>query len=145
MIDLYRLLDQKLKSMEQSLAQIKHERDTAALPTESASDQTRSVAEQLHTSLSRDYAKLVALRHDLDNLPTSTDVVSLNSLVTLSHGNDKTIYLLVPEGLGGSREGGVALLAISTPLAQMILGKPIGFSFTFNQSKFVIVNISPNL
>jgi hypothetical protein len=144
MINLQEILEQKLVTLQKQLKSIQQERNSAATPIESRSDQTRSLAEQLHSSLQRQYNTLEHLGPQLLKIPLTLHRASLNTLVTLV--SDKTIqcYLLVPDGLGGDRVGKTILLSIASPLAQQFLNQSVGFKFTFNSVSYVIDSIVPN-
>lgn len=144
MIDLHRILDEKLALLDRQITEAKFTRDHAATPTESHSDKTRQNAEQLMDGLSDAQRKLRLLGASLKKLPSFNGQAQVNTLVTLRTPLGVKNFLLVPEGLGGQTIGDTFLLSEKTPLAKMFLGKKVGHTFTFNGGGYQIVSLDPN-
>jgi hypothetical protein len=144
MINLQEILEQKLQFLQKQLKSIEEERNTAATPIESRSDQTRSLAEQLHSSLQRQFHSLKLLKSQLSSKSKFNNQADIYTLVTLKSDQIYQTHLLVPEGLGGDRIGQTILLSITSPLAQQFLHQTIGFQFTFNSIHYTIDSIRAN-
>lgn len=144
MIDLNKILDQKIDILDRQIADAKFTRDHAATPTESHSDKTRQNAEQLIDSLGDAKKKLELLKFSLDKFPPFKGLATPNSLVTLRTPLGVKKFLLVPEGLGGQTVDDVFLLSSASPLAKLFLNQKVGFTFDFNGGTYQIVFLHPN-
>lgn len=143
-IDLPRILTEKIALLDRRLAEAKLTRDSAATPTESASDKTRQNAEQLMDSLSDAKKRLELQKKSLKHLPPFTGLAALNSLVTLKTPLGNREYFLVPEGLGGQTIDDIFLLSVESPLAKSFLNQKPGYAFIFNGGGHQIVFVHPN-
>lgn len=144
MIDLHQIIDQKIISLQSSMARTKHERDTSATYRDTNHDQSRSIAERFLGSLEVEYRKLEALKKQLLNLPSFHHQADINTLITIMTPSGNKDYLLVPDGLGGIKAGSIVLLSVSTPLASCFVGHSSGFKFSFNGETYVLVSVRPN-
>ncbi len=143
MINLKLVLDRRVAILDQGISQAQYERDHAATPTESHSDQTRQVADQLVASLETEKRILLQQVKNLSRVPP-IDVIGQNTIVTFTSDNVEKRVLLVPDGLGGETVDGVLLLSVSTPLGQALLGKKVFDRFDFLGTSICILNLTPN-
>src|SRR3989339_1089590 len=130
MINLNQVLKQKHEALDKQIASAKFDRDNAATPSESHSDKTRQLAEQLMLSLMEEKGKLSFLEKTLSSFPVFNQTAQVNTIVTISHSQtENKQYLLVPDGLGGVAIDGITLLSISSPLGKQIQKQSVGYKF----------------
>jgi len=144
MINLVKIVKQQISDLKRHLSQVKHERDTAATPMESHSDQTRQVTDQLFHSLQDKLANFESLLSSLNKLPPFNSTAQTNTMVTLDTSSGQQKFLLVPEGLGGIKIDNTTLLSTNSTLATQFLNKKLRFQFDFNNQKYKIISIQPN-
>jgi len=126
-----RVLDKKIKRIEDAISSAKKARDMAPSAMESHSDTTRSEKEKL----------IYALEKELDILSN----IKENDLIIKTYEiklNDNLMGVcLIPEGLGGETIGDLKLISELSPLGKLIKNKKIGDEFSFNNKKLKIENI----
>lgn len=144
MIDLPRLVENRISVIDGQIKEAKNVRDTAATPTESGSDKTRQIAEYLVDSLIGERDKLVALKNKIAGHSQFDSRATLNTIVTLKSSGSEVIYLLVLDGLGGFRVDNIFLLSVDSPLANAFLNQRTGYRFSFNNIDYEIISIRPN-
>lgn len=144
MVDLDQVIATRLLTLKRGIDGAKSERDNAPSAMESHSDQTRSVAEQLHASLEREYRSCAKLKGIVKRLPIFHNQADLNTIVTVSTLGVSREYLLVPEGLGGIKVGTTFLLSEKSPLAQALIGHSSGYKFIYSDQSFVLNSVKPN-
>lgn len=144
MIDLQEIIDEKITSLEHHRKEAAIERDNAPTRMEARYDASRPNADHMVEAIEVEINKLTLLKRQVNNPPLFSEIAIVNTLVTLKSALVKHKYLLVPEGLGGTKVGDILLLSVDSPLAKTFLNRKIGFQFTFNTSKYEIISLQPN-
>lgn len=135
MIDLKKILSEKINKLELQISDVKFERDNSATPMESGSDKSRQLAEQLMDALSDEKNKLIFLSRQ-------TSISKAIIIYTLNTPLGERDFAIVPDGLGGISVEGVSLLSERAPLAVQLVSQKEGSEFTFNNQKITVVKIS---
>jgi hypothetical protein len=133
MIDLLKILNQKIDKLDLQILDVKFERDHAATPMESASDKTRQMAEQLMDALGDERKKIILLKRRIKSYRQ-------NPVYSISTPLGERDFILVPEGLGGKTIEGVTLLSDSSPMGLKLVDKQVGDSFEYNNQPFKILS-----
>lgn len=135
MIDLKKILSEKINKLELQISDVKFERDNSATPMESGSDKSRQLAEQLMDALSDEKNKLIFLSRQ-------TCISKAIVIYTLNTPLGERDFAIVPDGLGGISVEGVSLLSERAPLAVQLVSQKEGSEFIFNNQKITVVKIS---
>jgi transcription elongation GreA/GreB family factor len=144
MVNLQDLIDEKLKFLETQIAQAKRERDNAATPMESHSDQTRAIADAMVQGLLDEYEKNVRIKRDIDRL-SGGEGVGVNKIVKVVDGSGReTNFVIAPSGLGGVWVGEYLVLSVDSPLAIGMLGKNAGHKFVQNTVSYEVISVENN-
>ena len=126
------ILGQKLASLETHRQTAIFERDNSATPTESHSDKTRQLAEQLIDALSDEKKKLLLLKTRIKFYrPT---------FFHLSSPQGERALALVPEGLGGEVHDGLTFLSENSPLGIKLSRSKAGDKIILNATEFTILS-----
>lgn len=110
MINLNKILDDKIDDLNKQIQKVANERDSSATPMESHHDQTRQLADQLCGALKTELRKLINLKKR---------VVGYKS----AYFEYPRKLMVVPDGLGGVEVDGVLLVGESTPLAKKLINE----------------------
>jgi hypothetical protein len=133
-IDLKKILAEKVNKLDLQIADVKFERDNSATPMESASDKSRQLAEQLMDALNDERKKLILLNRKISEFKN-------NKIFTIKTPLGEREFVLVPEGLGGKTVDGVTLLSEVSPLGKNLIGKKVGDIFEYNNQSFRIISL----
>ena len=134
MIDLQKVLNEKIQKLDSRIEDVKFERDHSATPMESASDKSRQLAEQLMDALHDERKHLVSLKRKITNLKE----ISVYHLITPLGERQ---FAIVPDGLGGGSQNDISLLSDKTPLAKELATHQSGEVFVFNSQEITIKSI----
>lgn len=119
MIDLQKILLDKINKLDLQIASAKFDRDHSATPMESASDKSRQLAEQLMDALLDEKKKIVFLKR---NISSNQNITSYS----VETPTGERMFTIVHQGLGGSIVDGSTLISQDSPLALRLSHSKIG-------------------
>jgi len=137
MINLERILKEKIDKIEIRISKTAEERDESSTPNESNHKLIRQISDQLYNSL-------VDVKHSL--LHISPKIKKFKTIFKIQKMGSENImdYFIVPDGLGGVLDEGVLLVGQSSPIAIILATKNIGDEYEFNDSNYCVIDIFEN-
>lgn len=138
MVDLEKILKDRINKIEIQIQKTAKERDESATPMESASDQSRQIANQLFNSLLEEKKEFELFLPKIKKFRNIYKVEKVGSNVSMN-------YLIVPDGLGGQMYEEVLLVGETSPIGMILSTKKGGEEFRFNSTNYVVVEVLENV
>jgi hypothetical protein len=137
MVNLEKILKEKIAKVEVRMANAAEERDESSTPNESNHKLTRQISDQLFNTLTDEKHSLRLILPKIKNFKNIYQVIKTG-------GNATTNYMIVPDGLGGILVEGTLLVGVSSPIGEILKTKSMGDEYEFNGTAYTVQNIFEN-